>query len=165
MPSGPDSVLRTCVGCRVSCAQDDLLRLQLVPLPNEGEGEAGRLAPAMARRARTGRSAYVCPRRSCFDQAIKRRAFSRAFSSRNRSRSVQTLDSAATEALWTAALDQIRGEIELLNRAANPHAQPRRRGLERLLIELSCPPTLPNRPTPIDRRARSNGQGGSPTHG
>jgi predicted RNA-binding protein YlxR (DUF448 family) len=149
---------RTCVGCRVVCAQDDLLRLQLV----SSEGTAGRIAPGMARRARTGRSAYVCPRRSCLDQAIKRRAFTRAFSSRDRSRSVETLDSAAAEALWTAAREQILREIELYDRADSPAENLRRRSLERLSFELSCPPIPPVR---SDRRARSNGQGGSPTHG
>ena len=149
--------MRTCVGCRVTCAQDDLLRLQLVG----GSDAPGRVAPAMARRGRSGRSAYVCPRRSCLDQAIKRRAFTRAFSSRSRSRSVETLDPASADALWTTVHEQIRREIELYH----AHVHPRRRSLERLLFELSCPPLPPVRPTSPDRRVRSNGQGGSPTHG
>lgn len=194
--------MRTCVGCRVSSAQGDLLRLHLV-----GNDEGGRrVEPAINRRgvARHGRSAYLCPRRSCLDQALKRRAFTRAFSSRSagtETTTVMSIDSSAADALWTNAIAQVRREIELLNRhspkppgpkppgprppgprapgrdtnsalsshpgfrAENPHAQPRRRGLERLLSELSSSPIPPVRPTPIDRRPRSNGQGGTPTHG
>lgn len=177
MPSGRERPMRTCVGCRVSSAQDDLLRLRLV-----GNDEGGRrVEPAINRRgaASHGRSAYLCPCRSCLDQALKRRAFTRAFSSRSagtETTTVQSIDSSAADALWTNAIAQVRREIELLNRnsalsshpgsrAENAHAQPRRRGLERLLSELSSSPIPPVRPTPIDRHPRSNGQGGTPTHG
>jgi predicted RNA-binding protein YlxR (DUF448 family) len=164
--------MRTCIGCRVCCAQGDLLRLQL-----EGQG---RVEPAIGRRARTGRGAYVCPRRSCFDQAIKRRAFSRAFSSRNSSSNkgdagIRVIDSSAADALWLDAAEQVRREIQLLHQMGDvpersaasgpPHTHPRLRGLERLLFELSSAPNPPVRPTPLDRRPRSNGQGGTPTHG
>lgn len=174
---------RTCVGCRVSCAQDDLLRLHLVPVAQDEDRR--RVEPAIGRashRVRTGRSAYVCPRRSCLDQAIKRRALTRAFSSRTAPAmtqaipTIQTMDAAAADALWATAIAQVRREIQLFDRssalssrpesrAANPHAQPRRRGLERLLSELECSPIPPTRPTPPDRHPRSNGQGGAPTHG
>lgn len=183
-----DRPMRTCVGCRVSSAQEDLLRLHLVA---KDEG-AHRVEPAISRRARTGptgptgptgRCAYLCPRRSCLDQAIKRRAFTRAFSSRTSSPGtpgIESMDSSAADALWTCAIAQLRREIQLLDRssalssrpetrAENAHAQSRRRGLERLLSELSCAPIPPVRPTPIDRRPRldgqANGQGGTPTHG
>jgi predicted RNA-binding protein YlxR (DUF448 family) len=167
--------MRTCVGCRLRSAQDDLLRLQLAPV-DEGSRT---LEPAMRRRARSGRSAYLCPRRSCLDQAIKRRAFTRAFSSRSGSPAMQGVQPVA-DTLWTRAIEQVRQEIELLDRSsgsvsrlssrpesrtANPHTQLRRRGLERLLSELSCSPIPPVRPTPIARHQRSNGQGGTPTHG
>jgi predicted RNA-binding protein YlxR (DUF448 family) len=176
--------IRTCVGCRVTSAQDDLLRLHLVPLvPLVADGEGGkggrRVEPAMIRRERFGRSAYLCPRRACLDQAIKRRAFTRAFSSRSSSSSssspgtpgVEQLDSSAADALWACATAQVRREIEQL-----PHAQPRRRGLERLLSELLSAPVsdlasapasapVPVRPLPLERRPRSNGQGGTRTHG
>jgi predicted RNA-binding protein YlxR (DUF448 family) len=168
---------RTCIGCRVCCAQDDLLRLQL-SVSSEGE-RARHFEPSVGRRARTGRGAYVCPRRSCFDQAIKRRAFTRAFSSSRSGHGaaqpgIETLDPAAADALWSSAVEQVRREIQLLDRSAEPgpekpHTQSRlvarRRGLERLLFELSSAPIPPVRPTPHDRRQRSNGQGGSPTHG
>src|SRR5689334_18358756 len=108
---------RTCIGCRVSCAQDDLLRLQLAS-PDQGEGEAGQVVPAVCRRGRAGRGAYLCPRRSCLDQAIKRRAFTRAFSTRSRSRSVAAVD---PEQLWTAAREQVRREIDLTPPNATPH--------------------------------------------
>jgi predicted RNA-binding protein YlxR (DUF448 family) len=171
--------IRTCVGCRVTSAQDDLLRLHLVPLvPLAADGEGGkggrRVEPAMIRRERFGRSAYLCPRRACLDQAIKRRAFTRAFASRSSSSSssssgtpgtpgVEQLDSSAADALWACATAQVRREIEQL-----PHAQPRRRGLERLLSELSSDlvsAPVPVRPLPLERRPRSNGQGGTRTHG
>lgn len=172
--------MRTCVGCRVSSTQDDLLRVQLVA---DDEGSVRRVEPSVRRRERAGRGAYLCPRRSCLDQAIKRRAFTRAFSSRSSEAQakpgapgIESMSASAAETLWTNAIAQVRREIELLGRsfalsshpgtrAENPHAQPRLRGLERLLSELECSPNLPVRPTPLDRRPRSNGQGGTPTHG
>jgi predicted RNA-binding protein YlxR (DUF448 family) len=152
--------MRTCIGCRVCCAQGDLLRLQLAA--------DSRVEPALGRRARTGRGTYVCPRRSCLDQAIKRRAFSRAFTSRSKAGDtvgIQAIDSTAADALWLTATEQVRREIQLLHQTGDAHIHPRRRGLERLLSELSSAPIPPVRPTPHDRRPRSNGQGGSPTHG
>jgi uncharacterized protein len=159
---------RTCIGCRVCCAQDDLLRLQLV----QSATGSDQVEPAIGRRARTGRGAYVCPRRSCFDQAIKRRAFGRAFSSRSKPADtvgIKAIDPsaswAAADALWVTAIEQVRREIQLLHQTGDAHTHPRRPGLERLLFELSSAPIPPVRPTPHDRRPRSNGQGGTPTHG
>jgi predicted RNA-binding protein YlxR (DUF448 family) len=156
--------MRTCIGCRVCCAQDDLLRLQLV---QSGVG-SDQVEPAIGRRARTGRGAYVCPRRSCLDQAIKRRAFGRAFSSRSKAGEtvgIKAIDSSGADALWVTATEQVRREIQLLHQTGDAHTHPRRRGLERLLFELSSAPIPPARPTPHDRHLRSNGQGGTPTHG
>jgi predicted RNA-binding protein YlxR (DUF448 family) len=173
--------MRTCVGCRVSSAQDDLLRLRLVATPEGerrvepaiGRARAGSSGPAAGLTARgagagAGRGAYLCPRRSCLDQAIKRRAFTRAFSRRGTPglASVHPAGPSAADDLWTCAVAQVRREIDLLDRSsANPHAQSRRPGLERLLSALSCSPIPPVRPTPIDRHPRSNGQGGTSTHG
>ena len=59
---------RTCVGCRRTRAQAELVRLTL---------EAGRVVPAGT--GARGRSAYVCPQVECLDSAEKKRAFARAF--------------------------------------------------------------------------------------
>ncbi|WP_373422456.1 YlxR family protein [Enhygromyxa salina] len=141
--------MRTCVGCRATRPQGELLRYGLA---------AGSVAPAIGARPQlAGRSAYLCPRRACRDRAIKRRAFNRAFST---SLALVSGGPTAADALWTATADLLRREIQLLDRSAeNPHANLRRRGLERLLFELSSPPA------PSDHRSSANGQGGRPTHG
>ncbi|MYT73270.1 YlxR family protein [Streptomyces sp. cg28] len=62
---------RTCVGCRERAAKSDLLRIVIV----EGEcvpDDRGTLP---------GRGAYVHPADICLDQAVRRRAFQRAFKS------------------------------------------------------------------------------------
>ena len=141
---------RTCVGCRAKSAQSRLLRFRL---------DGARVVPALRGRppARDGRSAYLCPKRSCLERAISRRAFTRAFSSRASVRPVETLDREAADALWTGSADLLRREIDLLGRSAHdPHAEPRRRSIEELLIELS------SQPPPSARRP---GKGGSPNHG
>ncbi|MCM2578915.1 YlxR family protein [Streptomyces meridianus] len=63
---------RTCVGCRERAAKADLLRVVLV----DGEcllDQRGTLP---------GRGAYVHPVTACLDQAVRRRAFLRAFRTR-----------------------------------------------------------------------------------
>ncbi|HJW75728.1 MAG TPA: DUF448 domain-containing protein [Thermoleophilia bacterium] len=62
--------LRTCLGCRDRRAQTELIRLQL---------REGRVVPCEGRPI--GRGAYLCPDRACFDAALRRRAFVRAFRS------------------------------------------------------------------------------------
>ncbi|MEV4685780.1 YlxR family protein [Streptomyces kurssanovii] len=60
---------RTCVGCRERAAKSDLLRIVVI----EGEcvpDDRGTLP---------GRGAYVHPALVCFDLAVRRRAFPRAF--------------------------------------------------------------------------------------
>ncbi|MEU3982276.1 YlxR family protein [Streptomyces sp. NPDC026672] len=59
---------RTCVGCRQRAAKNDLLRIV------EIEGEC---APD-PRGTLPGRGAYVHPVSVCLDQAVRRRAFTRA---------------------------------------------------------------------------------------
>ncbi|MEW2297129.1 YlxR family protein [Streptomyces sp. NPDC006743] len=59
---------RTCVGCRERAAKTDLLRIVAV------EGEC---APD-PRGTLPGRGAYVHPALVCLDQAVRRRAFTRA---------------------------------------------------------------------------------------
>jgi uncharacterized protein len=61
--------VRTCVACRTRRPQQALLRLR--------RRSDGVVVPAVGRRTR-GRSAYLCPARACFDQALRRRALERA---------------------------------------------------------------------------------------
>ncbi len=61
---------RMCLGCRSRHEQDELVRLQL---------REGRVVPLRGRPR--GRGAYLCPERACFEAAVKRRAFARAFRS------------------------------------------------------------------------------------
>ncbi|MET9363999.1 YlxR family protein [Streptomyces sp. NPDC006632] len=60
---------RTCVGCRERAAKSDLLRIVVIE---------GACAPD-PRGTLPGRGAYVHPASVCLDQAVRRRAFSRAF--------------------------------------------------------------------------------------
>ncbi|MFF1422817.1 YlxR family protein [Streptomyces sp. NPDC058280] len=60
---------RTCVGCRERAAKSDLLRIVVIEeqcVPDQ----RGRLP---------GRGAYMHPALGCFDLAVRRRAFPRAF--------------------------------------------------------------------------------------
>lgn len=61
--------VRTCVACRTRRPQRALVRLR--------RRSDGVVVPALGRRTR-GRSAYLCPARACFDQAVRRRALERA---------------------------------------------------------------------------------------
>lgn len=61
--------VRTCVACRTRRPQRALVRLR--------RRSDGVVVPAMGRRTR-GRSAYLCPARACFEQALRRRALERA---------------------------------------------------------------------------------------
>ncbi|MFF0742055.1 YlxR family protein [Streptomyces sp. NPDC004111] len=60
---------RTCVGCRERAAKTDLLRIVMI------EGEC---VPD-PRGTLPGRGAYVHPASACYDLAVRRRAFPRAF--------------------------------------------------------------------------------------
>jgi predicted RNA-binding protein YlxR (DUF448 family) len=135
---------RTCAGCRAKGAQDRLLRF--------ARRADGHVVPAKVTRDLSGRTTYLCPRRACLDQAVKRRAFTRAFGTERNRVSVLDVDASA---LWTATAEQLRREIDLLDRtSANPD---RRRGLERLLSELSSQPHSPER--------SASTRGGAPNHG
>jgi predicted RNA-binding protein YlxR (DUF448 family) len=151
--------IRTCVGCRVRRGQHSMVRLM--------RRDDGRVVAANITRETHGRTAYLCPRRACLDQAVKRRAFARAFSTGRRRVSVIDVDS---NALWDATAEQLRCEIELLGRSSeNPHAHPRRRGLEQLLSELSSPPQNPLESSSIQPHnigaANDESEGGAPSHG
>ena len=68
MPSKPEPPVRTCVGCKVRAAKSDLLRVV---------GRGNDVLPDPQARL-PGRGAYVHPSQTCFEQAQRRRAFSRA---------------------------------------------------------------------------------------
>ncbi|WP_052547242.1 DUF448 domain-containing protein [Enhygromyxa salina] len=175
--------VRMCAGCRVRRAQSQLLRFGLRPgagsepaqvIPTLSAGRSG-----SGSGSGSGRTAYLCPRRECLDRAVGRRVFTRAFSSASGRRAksggqhagpqisgapscdtISAVGPAAADALWSAASDLLRREIDLLDRCGEKtHAHLRRRGLERLLFELS------SQPAPSDRRSTANRQGGTPTHG
>ena len=60
---------RSCVGCREVAAQATLVRFATVD---------GVVVPDPSRRL-SGRGAWLHPRRECFDAAVSRKAFHRAF--------------------------------------------------------------------------------------
>ncbi|HEY5387050.1 MAG TPA: YlxR family protein [Thermoleophilia bacterium] len=80
---------RTCIGCRRKRGQAELVRLT---------AEGGNVVPA--RPGAPGRSAYLCPEKSCLEAAEKRRVFARAF------RAPVTLDPAVRRAV--ARLTNVR---------------------------------------------------------
>jgi predicted RNA-binding protein YlxR (DUF448 family) len=64
---------RQCVGCGRRGPQNGFLRLAVVR-----EDGPARVVVA-DKGARSGRSAYLCRQISCFDRAVQRKAFQRAF--------------------------------------------------------------------------------------
>src|SRR5689334_658371 len=61
--------VRTCVGCRQRAAKDDLLRIAVI---------GGECVPD-PRGTLPGRGAYLHPDTACYDLAVRRRAFARAY--------------------------------------------------------------------------------------
>lgn len=73
--------LRTCVGCRAVRPQAELLRSRCLNgkvLPDRSVG-TGAERHGREGSPKTGRSAYLCPARACFEQAARRGGFARAF--------------------------------------------------------------------------------------
>ncbi|MDR8018017.1 YlxR family protein [Nesterenkonia aerolata] len=71
--------VRTCVGCRRRVEQGDVVRFALAPESEQGDGGAlPRVVPDLARR-RIGRGAWLHPQEECLEQAVRRKAFHRAF--------------------------------------------------------------------------------------
>ena len=74
---------RTCVGCRRRAEQSELLRVvadrasMQEPSPDGGSRLVRRLRPDSRARL-PGRGAWLHPEPECFDQAVRRRAFTRA---------------------------------------------------------------------------------------
>ena len=60
---------RTCIGCRKRCSPTDLLRMTV---------SGGLVLPDPERRA-PGRGAHLHPTIECFELAVRRKAFPRAF--------------------------------------------------------------------------------------
>lgn len=56
--------LRTCVGCRRERPKREMVRVVRTPAGTVNVDTTGKLA---------GRGAYICPQRSCWEQALKRR--------------------------------------------------------------------------------------------
>ena len=112
---------RTCVGCRTRHPPEDLLRVRQVA--------SGDIVPAVRRAelaATVGRSAYLCPSLQCFNRAVKRGGFARAFSRQGRVH----VDSAR---LWSTLSTSLRTEIELFNRCSrDAAASPRVHRLQQL---------------------------------
>lgn len=69
MPKPKHLPQRTCVGCRATAAKRELVRIVRTP--------AGSVEPDPTGRA-NGRGAYLCARRSCWDEALKRDRLARA---------------------------------------------------------------------------------------
>ena len=162
--TGDTIPIRTCAGCRAKGAQSRLLRF--------ARRDDGHVVPANVTRDLSGRTAYLCPRRACLDQASKRRAFARTFGTERRRVSVFDVDA---EALWAATAEQLRREIDLLARTTeSSHVNHRRRGLEQLLSELSSQPQAPERSASKRGQQHANvkkpandapREGGAPNHG
>ena len=64
---------RRCIACGRRGPQEQFIRVKLDPSRSPAR------VVVDVDEARTGRGAYLCPRRVCLDQATRRRAFARAF--------------------------------------------------------------------------------------
>ncbi|MDO5493713.1 MAG: YlxR family protein [Nesterenkonia sp.] len=70
--------VRTCVGCRRRVDQGDVVRFVLAPASDDDGASLPRVVPDPARRM-PGRGAWLHPEEECFEQAVRRKAFHRAF--------------------------------------------------------------------------------------
>lgn len=73
---------RSCLGCRDTGPKDEFLRYVLDP--------EGNVLPDLAKKL-PGRGAYTCYRRSCLENAVKRRQFNRSFKEEVRPVSLETM--------------------------------------------------------------------------
>lgn len=81
--------VRTCVGCRRQVFQGDVVRLALAPAagePDVGQSTDRRDGPPPVRqvvvdaaRRIPGRGAWLHPVQECYEAAVRRKAFNRAF--------------------------------------------------------------------------------------
>jgi len=95
--------MRTCVGCRYVRPQAELLRTRF---------HSGTPVPALrpnALASTKGRSAYLCPSRSCLVQAARRGGFARTFQAGPVTADVDTL--------WAALSESVNRESDLMRRS------------------------------------------------
>ncbi|MFN3183355.1 MAG: YlxR family protein [Nannocystaceae bacterium] len=92
-----------CVACRTRKPGTALLRFRRRP--------DGHVVPAYSPKRAGGRSAYLCPSRSCYETAIKRRAFTRTLAG-PKGLSVATPGST----LWVDAERAVTDQVEQLRR-------------------------------------------------
>lgn len=122
--------LRTCVGCRTRRPQPELLRFRRRP--------DGRAVPALGR-GDSGRGAYLCPSRACFDAAMRRRTLTRALAGpRGLAVSCDPIS------LWSAVNEQLSREVDALRRSASGRTSKRRNALAWLHGQLAEPGRVPN---------------------
>ncbi len=101
--------VRMCVGCRTRAPKRRLL--QVIRRPD------GVVVPvAGPRRRASGRGAYVCPRRACFDRAVRKGALARAV---GRGRAVRF----QPDDLWNALVVAARHECRVLRRTGASRAR------------------------------------------
>ena len=100
--------MRTCVGCRHVRPQAELLRTRLQsgsPVP----ALRPIAAPGDSPVCKTGRSANLCPSRSCLIQAARRGGFARTFQAGPVTADVDTL--------WAALSESVNRESDLMRRS------------------------------------------------
>lgn len=77
--------IRSCVACRTSSPAAELLRFrrrsdgELVLVTRSSKAVVSNKDERGVQTRKNGRSAYLCPKRSCFDRAMRRDPFQRAF--------------------------------------------------------------------------------------
>lgn len=79
---------RSCIGCRAVRDKKDLVRVVHTPDDHWELDPRGKLP---------GRGAYVCPEAGCLQEAVKRKAFDRAFRQAVPKEAVAALASAVTD--------------------------------------------------------------------
>ncbi len=111
--------IRMCVSCRRKAPQASLIR---VAVDNDG-------AVAVAQLRRSGRGAYVCPRRECLAGAVKKGALQRGLRTR--------IDIPAPEQIASSAVTVVASRLQRITRC--PSASAQRGRLTRLLDTLQGP--------------------------
>ncbi|MCX4244630.1 YlxR family protein [Paraliomyxa miuraensis] len=130
--------VRICVACRTRRPQRALVRLR--------RRSDGVVVPAVGRHTR-GRSAYLCPSRSCFERALKRRALERSLGStrseplaqRGCSPSRPRVLGPDLEALWPSVAAALDHEIQNMQRSGDNSQNPRYDALVELRGGLGTP--------------------------
>lgn len=100
---------RICAGCRQRRPEAQLLRLV--------RGADGQVLPDLSRKL-PGRGAHLCPERRCFEKAVERRAFARAFRAEVIAPDPQTL----ADAFTTASEQRVASMLAVAGRCGWLHA-------------------------------------------